>query len=70
MGRIKTTVIKRSAERLIASDVEFTTDFEKNKKIIEGVMPSKRMRNMVAGYITRLKERMEGKDVNPTIHTR
>ena len=53
MGRIKSTLIKRTAEKLM-KEHEFTEDFGENKKIIEGIMPSKRMRNMVAGYITRL----------------
>jgi len=56
MGKIKTTVIKRTAEKLIQNeDISFSEDFEENKKIVDGLMPSKRMRNMVAGYITRLK---------------
>lgn len=56
MGQIKATVIKRTAEKLIRNeDIGFSEDFEENKKIVDGLMPSKRMRNMVAGYITRLK---------------
>ena len=51
MGRIKSTLIKRTAEKLM-QEHEFSDNFEENKKIIEGIMPSKRMRNMVAGYIT------------------
>ena len=60
MGRIKTTLTKRTAEKL-NRESEFTTDFAKNKKLIEGIMPSKRMRNMIAGYITRLKRRDHAK---------
>ncbi len=55
MGRIKPKVIKRSAEKLLESDIEFSHSFSENKQAIKGIMPSKRMRNMVAGYISRLK---------------
>ncbi|MEM4230335.1 MAG: 30S ribosomal protein S17e [Candidatus Pacearchaeota archaeon] len=57
MGRIKSALIKRTSEQLLADMSEsFTTDFEKNKRILSNVMPSKRIRNMVAGYITRIKK--------------
>jgi len=38
---------------------KFSTDFEKNKEIIKQLadIKSKRMRNIVAGYITSLKKR-------------
>lgn len=38
---------------------EFTTDFEKNKEIVKKYVdiPSKKLRNVVAGYVTRLKKR-------------
>ena len=55
MGRIKSTLIKRTAEKLIQKH-EFSKDFEENKKLIDKTMPSKRIRNMVAGYITKLKK--------------
>ena len=57
MGRIKSTLIKRTAEQLIKNMSDtFKTDFEANKKILGETMPSKRIRNMIAGYITRLKK--------------
>jgi small subunit ribosomal protein S17e len=58
MGRIKTTMIKNIGEKLYREHKdEFTTDFEKNKEIVEKYVdiPSKKLRNIVAGYITRLK---------------
>jgi small subunit ribosomal protein S17e len=58
MGRIKTTMIKNIGERLYKDHKdEFTTDFEKNKEIVKKYVdiPSKKLRNIVAGYITRLK---------------
>jgi small subunit ribosomal protein S17e len=56
MGRVKSTLIKRTAEQLLEGMQDsFTADFEKNKKVLNNVMP-RRIRNMVAGYITRLKK--------------
>lgn len=57
MGRIKTTLVKRTSRQLVETLPEsFEKDFESNKKSLGNTtMPSKRMRNMVAGYITRLK---------------
>lgn len=56
MGRVKSTLIKRTAEQLLAEMPEsFAADFERNKKVLNNVMPSNRIKNMIAGYITRLK---------------
>lgn len=57
MGRIKTTLTKRTALKLFNSHKsEFTKDFDKNKVKVEEFadIPSKKIRNIVAGYITRL----------------
>jgi small subunit ribosomal protein S17e len=59
MGRIKTTMIKNIGEKIYKEyKDEFTTDFEKNKEIVKKYVgiPSKKLRNIVAGYVTRLKE--------------
>ena len=56
MGRIKSALIKRTAKKLIEDKGIFTTDFEKNKIILNRDMPSKRLRNKIAGYITRKKK--------------
>lgn len=62
MGRIKTTQIKRSAKKLmeIYGD-KFKEDFEHNKKIVAEVadIPSKKLRNVVAGYLARLVKNKE-----------
>lgn len=60
MGKIKTRAIKRTAERIMKQGVEVTEDFEKNKKILGDSMPSKKIKNQVAGYLVRLK-RQENK---------
>jgi ribosomal protein S17E len=59
MGRIKSKLIKRTGRSLILEG-NFTGNFEENKKILTGFMPSKKIRNQVAGYITR-KKRTETK---------
>jgi small subunit ribosomal protein S17e len=57
MGRIKTKAVKRAARELVGKDPElFREDFEYNKKVLGNSMPSKKVRNMVTGYITRLKK--------------
>ena len=54
MGRIKTTLVKRTGRKLVEQTPEsFDKTFDKNKKALGNVLPSKRMRNMVAGFITR-----------------
>lgn len=56
MGRVKTTLIKRTSKELM-KNFDFDDDFEKDKKILNGTIESKRIRNMVVGYIKRLKKR-------------
>jgi len=54
MGRIKSTLVKRTARNLIKKDHDFSEDFDHNKKLLGNLMPSKLMRNKIAGYIARL----------------
>lgn len=57
MGRIKTTQIKRTGRKLMDLYGEkFSPDFEHNKKVVTEVakIPSKKLRNVTAGYVTRL----------------
>ena len=62
MGRIKSTLIKRTSRQLLSQeDIEFSEDFEKNKKILGNTMPSKKTRNKIAGYIARLKRAKNAK---------
>ncbi len=57
MGKIKSKSVKRAAQVLVEKGVEFTDSFEKNKKVLEGVAPSKKLRNQMAGLLTKLKKR-------------
>ncbi len=58
MGRIKSTLIKRTAKGLLKEENKFTESFNTDKEILGSSMPSKSLRNKIAGYIARLK-RME-----------
>jgi small subunit ribosomal protein S17e len=60
MGRIKTTIIKRTGEELYNNNKDkFSSDFTDNKKSLPGLVQvnSKKFRNVIAGYITRLSRR-------------
>ena len=61
MGKIKTRLIKRTSENLMNSDLEFNQDFEHNKEILGKEMPSKKVRNQIAGYIARVKKMEKAK---------
>jgi small subunit ribosomal protein S17e len=57
MGRIKSKLIKRTSRQLVENSGDsFDKAFGNNKKSLGKTMPSKKMRNQVAGYITRIKK--------------
>jgi len=59
VGRIKTKKIKRKTQMIYGQIQDtLTTDFEKNKKVIQEkyIISSKKMRNIISGYCTRLKK--------------
>jgi small subunit ribosomal protein S17e len=56
MGRIKTKNVKRITEELIDNHFdEFSEDFDENKPIVEKhvSVESKKLRNIIVGYVTR-----------------
>ena len=58
MGKVRTETVKRAARELVERFPErFGNDFESNKAAVNEVLnaPSKRLRNRIAGYVTRLK---------------
>lgn len=58
MGRIKTSFVKHVAKDLVERyPQKFSIDYDQNKKSLSEVMnfESKRMRNIVAGYLVTLK---------------
>ena len=57
MGRIKSTLVKRTSRQLIdQSEESFKKNFKDNKKALGNSLPSKKVRNKIAGYITRIKK--------------
>ncbi|MBS3098434.1 30S ribosomal protein S17e [Candidatus Woesearchaeota archaeon] len=62
MGRIKTQLVKRVTLELIRQHKDkFKDAFDENKKIVSGLtnVSSKKLRNNIAGYITRLVKNKE-----------
>lgn len=54
MGKIKSKMIRRTVQELKKKGIELDADFEKNKKILgNDTMPSKKMRNRIAGFAVR-----------------
>ena len=56
MGKIKSKLIKKSGKNLVKKGIPFTESFEENKKILGNTMPSKKLRNRMAGFLSRLKK--------------
>tara|TARA_Y100000310_G_scaffold155920_1_gene155349 strand:- start:3477 stop:3689 length:213 start_codon:yes stop_codon:yes gene_type:complete len=57
MGRIKSTIIKRTSRQLLKNSPDlFGKTFEENKKALGSILPSKGVRNRIAGYIARIKK--------------
>jgi small subunit ribosomal protein S17e len=57
MGKVRTEMIKRISNTLVDRyERSLTTEFEQNKQFLKeiGLDVSKKLRNKIAGYITRL----------------
>merc|ERR1712156_647200 len=62
MGRVRTKTVKKAARVIIEKYyTKLTLDFDTNKRIIEeiAVIPSKPLRNKIAGFITHLTKRLQ-----------
>lgn len=62
MGRIKTKLIKRITKDIVKEHRdELKKDFEENKELVGKFadIPSKKLRNVIAGYATRLVKEEE-----------
>lgn len=62
MGKVRTETIKRVAAELLEKyPTRFTNTFDDNKKTVQTlvIFDSKRLRNLIAGYVTRLKRTQE-----------
>jgi ribosomal protein S17E len=65
MGKIKTKLVKRTSENLIKREIPFSENFDNNKKILGSTMPSKKIRNQIAGMLARTKRReLKAKEEN------
>jgi len=57
LGKVRTEIVKRVSLELVDKyPRSFTTDFEQNKQFLNeiGLGVSKKLRNRIAGYITRI----------------
>jgi len=62
MGRVRTGFVKRQGESLMKQFKGlFSTKFEDNKKKVDEVaeVPTKKLRNLIAGYITKKQKYQE-----------
>lgn len=55
MGKIKQKLVTRAGKEMNSKGIEFSEKFEVNKKILGREMPSKKVRNQIAGYLARFK---------------
>jgi small subunit ribosomal protein S17e len=58
LGKVRTEIVKRAARELLERfPAKFANEFEPNKLAVNELLraPSKRLRNRIAGYVTRLK---------------
>lgn len=56
MGKTKSKSLRKTSKVLNSKGVQFNKDFKKNKKILEGLTLSKKLRNQMAGLLTRTKK--------------
>ena len=66
MGRVKTRFIKARGREIFEEYKDnLTSDFTKNKSIVDKVtvLHSKKIRNILAGYVTKLKKSVKDWEV-------
>jgi small subunit ribosomal protein S17e len=59
LGKIRPELVKRFAAQVVGTYPDnFSTNFQENKKKLVEVasIPSRKLRNQIAGYITRIKK--------------
>jgi len=59
LGRVRTEMVKKIAKELLQTSPDrFSTNYEENKKVVDELVnysKTKRVRNRIAGYVTRLR---------------
>nr|CAB3265754.1 40S ribosomal protein S17-like [Phallusia mammillata] len=61
MGRVRTKTVKKAAPGIIEKYyMKLTLDFHTNKRVCEeiAIIPSKKLRNQIAGFVTHLMKRI------------
>lgn len=56
MGKIKSKSVRRAVKIMTKEGVPFSHDFEKNKKVLVGLVAGKKVRNQIAGLLARTKK--------------
>jgi ribosomal protein S17E len=56
MGKIKSKSIRKATKLLSNEGVKFDSDFEEDKKILKGLIISKKLRNQMAGLMSKTKK--------------
>jgi ribosomal protein S17E len=64
MGKIKSKLIRRTANTLLKKGIEFTEKFEKNKRLLVNTLPSRKIRNQTAGLLAKIKKQEKEKTIN------
>jgi len=66
VGKVRTVLVKRLARELVERyEDSFSKEFNHNKELVDELLTNttKRLRNRIAGYITRLMTLREHEDV-------
>ncbi|MCH8986858.1 30S ribosomal protein S17e [Patescibacteria group bacterium] len=59
MGKIKSKLMRRTVDGLKKKGIKFSTEFEDNKKILGNTLPSKKLRNRIAGLASRAEKQKD-----------
>lgn len=66
MGKVRTVLVKRLSRELVERYPDsFSTEFDQNKEVVDELLTNttKRLRNRIAGYVTRLMILRQNEDV-------